>query len=522
MFWLEIVESMFEMRSLRIYCVVLLVVLGSLALETSARAVEKPAARPNILFIFTDDQSHRSVGCYPEAHPWVKTPHIDRLAAEGIRFEYAYVGTWCMPSRAQMLTGLHPHAIASMKMSGPYPGSSYDPARCRFWPAEFRRAGYCTGMIGKWHTGGDTGFGRDWDYQAVWNHAIKAPGCNEYYNNQPVSINGAPAEIVPGYSTDNYTGWAVDFIRGTHRDPGKPWYLWLCYGAVHGPYTPSKRHAGDYSDTPPVPVPEDIYPPRPTKPRYMQQYGVWKRGANGRPVRGKSTLDDAVRKYNRAVRALDEGVGKLVAALEETGQRDNTLVIYTSDQGFAWGQHGYAWKYGPYDANLRVPLIASMPGSVPQGQVCSHPVGGLDLIPTFFATAGVRIPWDMHGHDLRVLLENPSAEWPHPVLLEQTRWFYGADTRRVPPPQEARWGGVPWWVSLRQGRYKYIRTLEADEIEELYDLSVDPQELHNLATEPEFQERLADYRRQCLAELARTEAEIVENLPAVRSGAGRE
>ena len=119
--------------------------------------------RPNILFILADDQSYKTVHCYPESYPWVKTPNIDRLAQAGVRFDRAYLGAWCMPSRASLLTGRHPHGIESMRMEGEYPGSTYDPKQCRFWPSVFREHGYHTAQIGKWHTGTDSGQGRDWD-----------------------------------------------------------------------------------------------------------------------------------------------------------------------------------------------------------------------------------------------------------------------------------------------------------------------------------------------------------------------
>ncbi len=474
-----------------------------------------PAAageRPNILYVFTDDQSVRTVGCYPEAHAWVRTPNIDALAREGVRFETCYTGTWCMPSRATALTGKLPHGIETLRMAGQYPGSTYDPKRCPFWPAALRKAGYYTGFIGKWHTGSDHGHGRDWDYSAVWDHT-RPKLYGGYYRNQKISFNGGPAKAVGGYSTDNYTRYAVAFIEARAKDRSRPWYLWLCYDAVHGPYTEAPRHARDYTGAPDVPVPKDIYPPRPTKPAYMRRYGVWKPDAQGRPARGKRTLGQWVRKYNRAVRALDEGVGRVVGALKRTGQLRNTLVVFTSDQGFAWGQHGFAWKYAPYDANLRAPLIVRLPGKAAGGKVCRHPVGGQDLIPTFFAMAGVPLPWKMHGRDLSGLLRDPGRPWDHPVLMENTKWYYGKDTERDDWPG---WSGVPCWVFLRQGRYKYIRTLVDDEIEELYDLENDPEELANLALKPAYRKLLEDYRRRLIAELKRTGAGMAEKLPDVR------
>jgi arylsulfatase A-like enzyme len=173
--------------------------------------------KPNILFIYTDDHSYRTLSCYPEAYKWVRTPNIDKLAKRGVRFSAAYNGAWCMPSRAILLTGRHQFAIESMRMEGPYPGSTYDPGKCPFWPKVFREKGYVTAQIGKWHTGTDTGYGRDWDYQIVWNRPKYTDTSANYYYNQPLTHNGGKTEVLKRYSTDQYTDWAVDFMKGTGR-----------------------------------------------------------------------------------------------------------------------------------------------------------------------------------------------------------------------------------------------------------------------------------------------------------------
>jgi arylsulfatase A-like enzyme len=479
-----------------------------LLLGLSACGKGPGSSTPNILYIFTDDQSIRTVSCYPEAHDWVKTPNIDQLASEGIRFASCYTGTWCMPSRATALTGLLPHGIESMRMGEKYPQCDYDPELCRFWPAEFRKAGYYTGFIGKWHTGSDDGAGRDWDYAAVWNHTL--PGIyGGYYSNQKISFNGTDPVAVGGYSTDNYTGWAIDFISKRAEDRETPWYLFLCYDAVHGPYTPADRHKDAYRDTPPVPVPADIFPPRPTKPSHMVNYCQWEKNEDGSPV----GLDEAVRKYNRAMLALDEGVGKVLKALESTGQSENTLVVFTSDQGFAWGQHGFKWKYAPYDATLKAPLIIRWPGKITPGGVCEHAVGGHDLIPTFFAAAGIDLPWYMHGRDIGPLLTDPGRTWQSPLLMENTGRLFGSDTEISKIPVS----GFPSWVFLREGKYKYIRTLKEGEIEELYDLEQDPEELTNLALVSEYGDLLQDLRKKMTDELKRTGAPFADSLPGIKT-----
>ena len=261
---------------MRFYLILLFIALNTTAKE-----------RPNILFIYTDDQSTRTVSCYPDAHDWVKTPHIDKLASEGVLFKHAYIGSWCMTSRANILTGLHQHAIESMRMEGKYPRAVYDADQCPFWAKDLREKGYHTAMLGKWHTGIDSGFGRDWDYQKVWNRPKYADNAPNYYDNQLIETNGGKPVMTKGYTTDLYTDWAVDYIKGQNRDKSKPWYLWLCYGAVHGPFTPADRHLKDYADAT-VPKIGDLYPKdRLNKPEYVKVMEMWEANANGVPVEKK-------------------------------------------------------------------------------------------------------------------------------------------------------------------------------------------------------------------------------------------
>jgi arylsulfatase A-like enzyme len=223
------------------------------------------------------------------------------------------------------------------------------------------------------------------------------------------------------------------------------------------------------------------------------------------------------RQYHQAVRSLDEGIGKVLNALEASNQLANTLVIFTSDQGYAWGQHGFRAKLAPYDANIRSPMIISMPGVIPEGKVCRTPVGGVDLPPTIFALAGQRLPWKMHGHDLTPLLEAPDTTWPHKTILPFTADQFGSNCDQVPaPPKNRHKSGIPWYVLHVDGHFKYIRTLEAGEPEELYDLSVDPDELNNLALDSQYHDRVISMRQAVLTELERTDAKMVATLPDVR------
>lgn len=499
---------------------------------------EVPQKRPNILFIYSDDQNYKTVSCYPSAPDWVNTPNIDSLAGRGVRFHRAYYGAWCMPSRASFLTGQLQHAVPTMRMEGQYPASTYDPQKCRFWPSVMRQNGYHTAQIGKWHTGVDTGNGRDWDHQMVWNRPGHPENAGQYFYDQIVTVNGVDRRE-PGYSTDNYTNWAVDYINGKTRDPNKPWYLWLCYGAVHGPTTPADRHKGHFSEAI-APTPQDVFGPWPNKGQYLNDIRSWQKGKDGQPYRKRrklaasnfntntpgQSLNAWIQQMNECALAIDEGVGRVMAALEESGQLQNTLVVYTADQGFALGEHGLNQKIAPYDAAIASPLIISHAGKIPEGRFCRHPVNAPDVVRLLCDTAGIDVPWKTHGRDIRPLLRDPeNVAWDSPTLMTHTGRMYGEYTRAMPDQETLlKVGGVPWYILLRDRQYKYIRYLVDGEVEEVYDLDIDPEELDNLAVKSEHAELLVALRAKAIAELRRTDAGFVDVLPdtaAMSNGASQ-
>ena len=501
--------------TIRLYQLTRVLSLTAILLST---LIASDSDRPNILFIFTDDQSYRTISSYEGAYDWVHTPNIDRLADRGIRFQHAYMSSWCMPARASMLTGLQQHNVPSLRMEGPYPGAAYDPNELEFWPKVFRKNGYATGHVGKWHTGTDTGYGRDWDYQYAWIRPVPTPGnAREYYVDQTIIENGQTIGPVDAYATDNYTDRAIEFIKGQHRDKDKPWYLWLCYTGIHGPFTPADRHLEEYEGVE-IPEPKDLYPPRLGKPEYASSREDWKKDEFGIPRLNQGnnlgdTLYDATRQYHQAAISIDESVGRLIRTLKSTGQLENTLVVYTADQGFAWGQHGFRHKLAPYAANIRVPFIVSMPGKIPEGKVCRSPVGGIDLVPTFFSYAGLELPWKMDGRNMRDLLERPDQNWERPVFLTYTARSYRPENQIVPKPEDLP---IPWYAFVIKDRLKYIQTFVENEIPELYHIDNDPDELRNLALLPQYQQTVFGHQELLKSELERTEARFVDNLPSVR------
>ena len=216
-----------------------------------------------------------------------------------------------MPSRANLLTGRYPHAIESMRMEGEYPGSTYDPDKCPFWPRVFRANGYQTAQIGKWHTGTDTGYGRDWDFQIVWNRPKNPKNAGVYYGDQIIERNGNEQTVERLCDRQLHAVGLRLHQRGNGRDKAKPWFLWLCYGAIHGPSTPAPRHLGKYKDEP-VEPPVDILPPRPEKPEYLNRSQAWHRGrqrrnhAPARRPQNSATKGRAGKTYAQWVRQVNE------------------------------------------------------------------------------------------------------------------------------------------------------------------------------------------------------------------------
>jgi arylsulfatase A-like enzyme len=452
-----------------------------------------------------DDHASQAVGCYGSRVN--RTPAIDRIAREGVRFDSCFCTNGiCAPSRAVILTGKHSHLNGVRDNAVAFDGSQAT------FPKLLRAAGYETALLGKWHLKSDpTGF----------DHWTILPGQGEYYN--PDLIEMGRTTRRPGYVTDILTDLAADFLR-SGRDASKPFLLMLHHKAPHRNWQPAERHLALFDNAvfPEPPTLRDDYATRsraaveqemtirdhmtlesdlklgPPPGRMDEaQKAAWERAYGPkREAFGKAGLagDGLLRwKYRRylqdylgCVAAVDESVGRLLDVLDETGLAEDTLVVYTSDQGFFLGEHGWFDKRFMYEESLRMPLVMRFPGRVRPGSVNTDIVSNLDFAPTFLDVAGRPKPAPMQGRSFRpLLLGRRVAGWPESFYyhyyefpaVHMAKRHYGVRTRR----------------------YKLIRFYHDIDAWELYDLEKDPLEMNNVCGDPAYDR----VRRELEAELRR-------------------
>jgi N-acetylglucosamine-6-sulfatase len=377
-----------------------------------------PAAEPlatNVIFILSDDHRHDFLGFHPQAPEWLETPHLDRLAGEGLHFANAFVTTsLCSPSRASILTGqyMHHHQVVDNQRPVP-PGT-------RFFTQDLQAAGIETAFIGKWHMGHDDDAPRPgFDYWA----SFRGQGT---YTNPELNINGQRKQF-EGYTTDVLTTEAMHWLRG-RQDPAKPFCLYLSYKAVHYPFEPAPRHLGRYEDKP-IDWPETRArteqntrsQPNWVRERRYSIHGIDHMETGPFDKDPVPDLDALYRRYAECVHGLDENIGRLLATLDDTGLADNTLVIYMGDNGFHLGEHGFYDKRDAYETSIRVPLLARPPGGLAEGRRVEAMLLNIDIAPTILAAMGVAAGPDA-AHDGQSALdflrggERPS--WRDHMLYE--------------------------------------------------------------------------------------------------------
>ncbi|HEX8291136.1 MAG TPA: sulfatase [Pyrinomonadaceae bacterium] len=428
------------------------------------RPAEAGARRPNIIFVITDDQRWDSLGV--TGHPFARTPNIDRLAREGALFTNFFATTpLCSPSRASFLTGQYAHA--HKVTNNDRVGLDVISHTLMTFPRRLREAGYETAFIGKWHMGLDDSRRPGFD---TW-VSFKGQGI---YLDPVVNVEGRVRQL-DGHMTDWLNRWALEFVRRPHR---KPFLLYLSHKALHTPYLPAKRHESLYAGARYLPPPSaaDDLSGKPVLRRAVEPVD-WATAEGVAPEppesrRGRGTdRDSVVRDQLRTLAAVDEGVGALVRALKRSGQLDNTVIVYTSDNGYLLGEHGqFDNKRFAYEESIRVPLVVRYPKAVAPGTRVEALALNVDVAPTLLELAGAEPLEKVHGRSLLPLLGGRPAAWRESFLAE---YFL----EKVAPR-------TPAWQAVRTARWKYIRYTELEGMDELYDLAADPHEMRNLIDDP--------------------------------------
>jgi arylsulfatase A-like enzyme len=482
----------------------LVVALGFVAGVCPARA--QPAERPNIIYIMSDDHAAHALSCYGSKIN--KTPNLDRLANEGMLFRNCFcTNSICAPCRAVVLTGKYSHLNGQIDNRRTFDGSQQTVAKL------MQKAGYQTAMIGKWHLKSEpTGF----DY---W-HVLQGQG--PYYNPPMKAPQGVVKHV--GYTTDVITDQVLDFLK-SKRQEGKPFFVMYQHKAPHRNWQPGPKYLNMYDDVT-IPEPDNLfddYRGRGTAARTQEmtvarhlntgdlklgpaprnltpeQAAAWDKAYDPKNKAFEEANlqgDDLVRwkyqryikDYLRSIASVDDNVGRLLDYLDETGLAKNTVVIYTSDQGFYLGDHGWFDKRFMYEESLRSPLMVRWPDRIKPGAVSDEIVLNLDFAETFLDCAGANIPADMQGRSLLPILEGKTpADWRRSMYYRYYE-FPGAHAVRK-------------HYGVRTARHKLIFFHELGQWE-LYDLEKDPREMKSVYGDPQYTAVVKELK----AELARLRA----------------
>jgi N-acetylglucosamine-6-sulfatase len=431
-------------------------------------ALCRPAAgrprRPDIIFIITDDQRWDSLGV--TGHPYARTPNVDRLAREGALFTNFFATTpLCSPSRASFLTGQY--ARAHKVTNNDRVGLDAISHTLMTFPRRLREAGYETAFIGKWHMGLDDSRRPGFD---TW-ISFKGQGI---YLDPVVNLDGRQRQL-DGHMTDWLNRWALEFVSRPRR---KPFLLYLAHKALHTPYLPAKRHESLYAGAkyiPPASAADDLSGKPVLRravaaPDWATLEGVAPEPPESRRGRG-ADRDSVVRDQLRTLAAVDEGVGALLRALGRRGRLDDTLIVFTSDNGYLLGEHGqFDNKRFAYEESIRVPFIIRYPRRVAPGTRIDDLALNIDVAPTLIELAGAEPLEKVHGRSLVPLLGGRATGWRASFLAE---YFL----EKVAPR-------APAWQAVRTRRWKYIHYPDLEGMDELYDLGADPGEVRNLIADP--------------------------------------
>ncbi len=445
------------------------------------------ATQPNIVFIMSDDHAAHAISAYGSAIN--ETPQIDRLANEGSRFDNCFcTNSICAPSRATILAGVHSHLNGVLTLADPFDG------RQETFPKRLQEDGYQTAIFGKWHLGhGGNADPTGFDRWAV----LPAQGL---YHDPDFFVMGERTDFT-GYATDLITDFSLEWLRARDRD--RPFMVMIHHKAPHRPWHPDEAHAHLYDDVD-IPLPEsfdDDYSNRSNAARNA----TMRIERDLTPVDLKQPVPEGlspheskvwmyqryIKDYLRCVASVDDNVGRVLDYLDEDGIADDTIVVYTSDQGFFLGDHGWYDKRFMYEESLRMPLLMRYPREISAGTVVDALVSNLDFAPTFLDYAGLECPSRMQGSSFRRIVsgEQPGDDWP--TAFYYRYWMHLSDH------------GVPAHYGIRTQTHKLIyyygealgTTNSIDQPTppewELFDLARDPREMRNVYDDPTYAEAVA-------------------------------
>lgn len=444
------------------------------------------APKPNVLFILCDDLRPAALGCYGSRE--VKTPHIDALSRGGVRFANAFCTTsLCSPSRASLLTGLY------ASRHGVRDNFTELPASLPHWPGRLRESGYTTAYIGKWHMGENNDAPRPgFDYFAT------HKGQGKYFDT-PWNLNGRSTQTLKGYYTTVVTDLAIDWM--SKQSPGKPWSLCIGHKAPHSFYTPEEKYAHRFDDVR-VPYPASAFQLE-SKPGWIRErlhtwHGIYgplfewrKKFPDDRPEAVKD-FENMVHGYWGTILSVDDSVGRLVAWLKQSGQFDNTLIVFMGDNGLLEGEHGMVDKRTMHEPSIRIPMIARGPG-LPKGKVEKGQVLTIDLAPSLLELCGAPSIAGVQGRSWKQQVSGRDPGW-------RQAWFYEYN-------YEKQFPYTPNIRGIRTVDWKFMRYPHGDgspdrHLAELYHLRKDPGELRNLANDPKYAAKRAELEAQLAALLA--------------------
>lgn len=434
---------------MRLVCLAGLAGLAQLFVVPAACRAADP--RPNFVFFLTDDQ--RADACSIAGNKLLKTPNIDRIGREGVWFKNAFVThSLCAPSRSSFLTGKYSHTtgvIDNGKHMAMAPGQTL--------AAELlKQAGYEIAFIGKSHIQGNLRE-RPWDYY----FGFKGQG---RYFDPIISENGGPDVVHKGYMDDVLTDKAVDYLNRPHA---KPFCLFLWFKGCHRSWERAPRFAHLYEGET-VPEPPTMHTGFAGKPKAVadsdMQIGTFP---------DAKSLDQIVKDYDATLAAVDENVGRALKVLNDKKMADDTVVIFSSDNGFFLGEWNFFDKRLMYEPSIRIPLFVRYPRKFKPGTVREEMILNIDLAPTMLELAGVPVPADVHGKSFAALAEGKNFSWRDAFYYE---YYEYPQPHRVKPNR-----------GVRTERYKLIQYYTPPEEWELYDLKNDPNETTNLYDRPELQ-----------------------------------